>query len=160
MFEIIIPQAIRSILPSLGNESHAAEGLFPDYRHRRQKSCCMRPGRASYEPHLRAMFPLLGVAAIYLVLVMLFSALLANLRGGWRKVIDVKGLKKNYGGLQVLKGVDLTIARGVTASYCRPSGCGKSNVPALFGTGWKSRMTATSSSTARKSPITTLTMCA
>ena len=27
-------------------------------------------------------------------------------------MIDVKGLKKNYGGLQVLKGVDLTIDKG------------------------------------------------
>ena len=27
-------------------------------------------------------------------------------------MIDVKGLQKNYGGLQVLKGVDLTINKG------------------------------------------------
>lgn len=125
MFEIIIPQAIRSILPSLGNEFimllkdsslitviggkellYAAQGIM----------------NRTYEP----MFPLLGVAAVYLVLVMLFSALLANLRGGWRKVIDVKGLKKNYGGLQVLKGVDLTINKGDCVVLVGPSGCGKS----------------------------------
>ena len=77
MFEIIIPQAIRSILPSLGNEFimllkdsslitviggkellYAAQGVM----------------NRTYEP----MFPLLGVAATYLVLVMLFSALLAK----------------------------------------------------------------------------------
>ena len=77
MFEIIIPQAIRSILPALGNEFimllkdsslitviggkellYAAQGVM----------------NRTYE----AMFPLLGVAAIYLVLVMLFSALLAK----------------------------------------------------------------------------------
>ena len=77
MFEIIIPQAIRSILPSLGNEFimllkdsslitviggkellYAAQGIM----------------NRTYEP----MFPLLGVAAVYLVLVMLFSALLAK----------------------------------------------------------------------------------
>ena len=77
MFEIIIPQAIRSILPALGNEFimllkdsslitviggkellYAAQGVM----------------NRTYE----AMFPLLGVAAIYLVLVMLFSALLAQ----------------------------------------------------------------------------------
>ena len=77
MIEIIIPQAIRSILPSLGNEFimllkdsslitviggkellYAAQGVM----------------NRTYE----AMFPLLGVAAIYLVLVMLFSALLAK----------------------------------------------------------------------------------
>ena len=77
MFEIIIPQAIRSILPALGNEFimllkdsslitviggkellYAAQGIM----------------NRTYEP----MFPLLGVAATYLVLVMLFSALLAK----------------------------------------------------------------------------------
>ena len=77
MFEIIIPQAIRSILPALGNEFimllkdsslitviggkellYAAQGVM----------------NRTYEP----MFPLLGDAAIYLVLVMLFSALLAK----------------------------------------------------------------------------------
>ena len=70
MFEIIIPQAIRSILPALGNEFimllkdsslitviggkellYAAQGIM----------------NRTYEP----MFPLLGVAATYLVLVML-----------------------------------------------------------------------------------------
>ena len=41
-------------------------------------------------------------------------------------MIDVKGLKKNYGGLQVLKGVDLTIDRGDCVVLVGPSGCGKS----------------------------------
>jgi len=41
-------------------------------------------------------------------------------------VIDVKGLKKNYGGLQVLKGVDLTIDKGDCVVLVGPSGCGKS----------------------------------
>ena len=78
MVLIIIPQAIRSILPALGNEFiillkdtslitviggkellYAAQGVM----------------NRTYE----AMFPLLGVAAIYLVLVLLFSALLGKL---------------------------------------------------------------------------------
>ena len=77
MLEIIIPQAIRSILPALGNEFivllkdtslitviggkellYAAQGIM----------------NRTYE----AMFPLLGVALIYLVLVMLFTRLLAK----------------------------------------------------------------------------------
>ena len=41
-------------------------------------------------------------------------------------MIDVKGLKKNYGGLQVLKGVDLTIDKGDCVVLGGPSGCGKS----------------------------------
>lgn len=78
MVLIIIPQAIRSILPALGNEFiillkdtslitviggkellYAAQGVM----------------NRTYE----AMFPLLGVAAIYLVLVLLFSTLLGKL---------------------------------------------------------------------------------
>lgn len=74
---IVIPQAVKAILPALGNEFiillkdtslitviggkellYAAQGIM----------------NRTYE----AMFPLLGVAATYLVLVMLFSALLAK----------------------------------------------------------------------------------
>ena len=77
MLEIIIPQAIRSILPALGNEFivllkdtslitviggkellYAAQGIM----------------NRTYE----AMFPLLGIAGIYLVLVMLLSWLLSK----------------------------------------------------------------------------------
>ena len=77
MTRIILPQAVKNILPALGNEFitllkdtslitviggkellYAAQGIM----------------NRTYE----AMFPLLGVAAIYLVLVMLFSALLAK----------------------------------------------------------------------------------
>ena len=41
-------------------------------------------------------------------------------------MIDVKGLQKHYGGLQVLKGVDLTINKGDCVVLVGPSGCGKS----------------------------------
>ena len=77
MVVIIIPQAIRAVLPALGNEFivllkdtslitviggkellYAAQGIM----------------NRTYE----AMFPLLGVALIYLVLVMLFTRLLAK----------------------------------------------------------------------------------
>ena len=77
MMEIVVPQAIKSVLPALGNEFiillkdtslitviggkellYAAQGIM----------------NRTYE----AMFPLLGTASIYLVLVMLFSALLGK----------------------------------------------------------------------------------
>ena len=77
MVKIILPQAVRNILPALGNEFimllkdtslitviggkellYAAQGIM----------------NRTYE----AMFPLLGVALIYLVLVMLFTRLLAK----------------------------------------------------------------------------------
>ena len=78
MFLVVVPQAIKSVLPSLGNEFiillkdtslitviggkellHAAQGVM----------------NRTYE----AMFPLLGTAAIYLVLVMIFTWLLGKL---------------------------------------------------------------------------------
>ena len=41
-------------------------------------------------------------------------------------MIDVKNLQKNFGGLQVLRGVDLTINKGDCVVLVGPSGCGKS----------------------------------
>ncbi len=41
-------------------------------------------------------------------------------------MIVVKGLKKSYNGLQVLKSVDLTINKGDVVVLVGPSGCGKS----------------------------------
>ena len=65
-------------------------------------------------------------------------------------MIDVKGLQKNYGGLQVLKGVDLTINKGDCVVLVGPSGCGKSTFMRCL-----NRLEEP-----RKSPTTTLTMCA
>ena len=41
-------------------------------------------------------------------------------------MIVVKDLKKNYNGLDVLKGIDLTINKGNVVCLVGPSGCGKS----------------------------------
>ena len=41
-------------------------------------------------------------------------------------MIVVKDLKKNYNGLDVLKGIDLTINKGDLVCLVGPSGCGKS----------------------------------
>lgn len=41
-------------------------------------------------------------------------------------MIVVKDLKKNYDGLDVLKGIDLTINKGDVVCLVGPSGCGKS----------------------------------
>ena len=49
-------------------------------------------------------------------------------------MIDVKGLKKNDGGLQVLKGVDLTINHGDVMGLVGESGSGKSTTSPLDST--------------------------
>ena len=41
-------------------------------------------------------------------------------------LIEVKGLKKSFGSLEVLKGVDLTVERGERIAIIGGSGCGKS----------------------------------
>ena len=41
-------------------------------------------------------------------------------------LIEVKGLKKSFGRLEVLKGVDLTVERGERIAIIGGSGCGKS----------------------------------
>ena len=41
-------------------------------------------------------------------------------------MIDVKGLRKSYDGVEVLKGVALTIHKGDVVCLVGPSGCGKS----------------------------------
>ena len=42
------------------------------------------------------------------------------------KLIEVKDLKKNFGSLEVLKGINETIHKGEVVSIIGPSGCGKS----------------------------------
>ena len=89
------PQAIQgSILPALGNEFIM---LLKDSSlisgHRRQGAAVCRPGH--YEPYLRSHVPAAGRCAPSIWCWSCCSARCwQNLRGGWRKVIDVKGLQK------------------------------------------------------------------
>lgn len=41
-------------------------------------------------------------------------------------ILSVRGLKKSFGDLEVLKGIDLEVANGEVISIIGPSGCGKS----------------------------------
>ena len=44
------------------------------------------------------------------------------------EMIKITGLKKNYGSLEVLKGIDLTIAEKEVVVIIGPSGSGKSTL--------------------------------
>ena len=78
MVLIVIPQAIRSILPALGNEFIILlkdTSLITTIGGKELLYAAQGVMNRTYE----AMFPLLGTAAIYLVLVMIFSWLLGKL---------------------------------------------------------------------------------
>ncbi len=42
------------------------------------------------------------------------------------KMIEISGLRKRYGSLEALKGIDLTVSRGELFAYLGPNGAGKS----------------------------------
>lgn len=49
-------------------------------------------------------------------------------------MIELKGITKSFGSLQVLKGIDLTIQRGEVVSIVGPSGAGKTTLLQIMGT--------------------------
>lgn len=49
-------------------------------------------------------------------------------------MIDIKGITKNFGNLQVLKGIDLHIGKGEVVSIVGPSGAGKTTLLQIIGT--------------------------
>ena len=50
------------------------------------------------------------------------------------KMIEIKGITKSFGELQVLKGIDLTIYKGEVVSVVGPSGAGKTTLLQIMGT--------------------------
>lgn len=51
-----------------------------------------------------------------------------------KKMIELKGITKSFGALQVLKGIDLTIYKGEVVSIVGPSGAGKTTLLQIMGT--------------------------
>ena len=49
-------------------------------------------------------------------------------------MIDLKGINKSFGTLQVLKGIDLHISKGEVVSIVGPSGAGKTTLLQIIGT--------------------------
>jgi len=49
-------------------------------------------------------------------------------------MIEIKGITKSFGSLQVLKGIDLQIGKGEIASIVGPSGAGKTTLLQIIGT--------------------------
>ena len=49
-------------------------------------------------------------------------------------MIEIKNIKKSFGSLQVLKGIDLSIGKGEIVSIVGPSGAGKTTLLQIIGT--------------------------
>ena len=49
-------------------------------------------------------------------------------------MIDIKGITKSFGSLQVLKGINLHIDKGEVVSIVGPSGAGKTTLLQIMGT--------------------------
>ena len=49
-------------------------------------------------------------------------------------MIEIKNIKKSFGSLQVLKGIDLSIQKGEVVSIVGPSGAGKTTLLQIIGT--------------------------
>ncbi len=52
-------------------------------------------------------------------------------------MIDIQGIKKSFGSLEVLKGIDLHINKGEVVSIVGPSGAGKTTLLQIMGTLYK-----------------------
>ena len=48
-------------------------------------------------------------------------------------MIKIKGIKKSFGSLEVLKGIDLNIEKGEVVSIVGPSGAGKTTLLQIIG---------------------------
>ena len=51
-----------------------------------------------------------------------------------KSMIEIKGITKSFGSLQVLKGIDLNIEKGEVVSIVGPSGAGKTTLLQIIGT--------------------------
>ena len=49
-------------------------------------------------------------------------------------MIRLEGITKSFGGLQVLRGIDLEIEKGEVVSIVGPSGAGKTTLLQIMGT--------------------------
>ena len=49
-------------------------------------------------------------------------------------MIEIKNIRKSFGSLEVLKGIDLSIQKGEIVSIVGPSGAGKTTLLQIIGT--------------------------
>ncbi len=154
---IVIPQALRVALPTLANEYITIVKLT-SLVSVISLSEILLVGQQLYTQNFLVMETMLAVAFYYVLIVTVFSFLLRKLeqhldvtRRKPRPVavselplvsarradgeqdegefaLQLRGVRKRYGELEVLKGIDLDIRWGEVVSIIGPSGCGKTTL--------------------------------
>ncbi|MCY1518870.1 Vitamin B12 import ATP-binding protein BtuD [compost metagenome] len=154
---IVIPQALRVALPTLANEYITIVKLT-SLVSVISLSEILLVGQQLYTQNFLVMETMLAVAFYYVLIVTVFSFLLRKLeqhldvtRRKPRPVavgelppvsarraeveqdegefaLQLRGVRKRYGELEVIKGIDLDIRWGEVVSIIGPSGCGKTTL--------------------------------
>ncbi len=124
---VIIPQAIKNILPALGNEfivmlkESAIVSVIGFADLTRQADIIQSVTYKYFEPYII-------IAAIYFIMTFIFSRLLWIFERSSEPVIRVNEVYKTFGNLEVLKGVSLSVNKGEVVVIIGPSGSGKSTL--------------------------------
>ena len=127
MRRVVLPQAVKIVLPPYGNimimmlkDSSQASTITVAELALQGKLIAVSTFKNA------TVFSL--VALMYLLMCVPLILLVRHLEKEWRQMIELKGVRKNFGALEVLKGIDADVGKGEVVCVIGPSGSGKSTI--------------------------------